>query len=76
MAGLELPKENINTHVRDSIAELEQAVSDTELIVDQRLLERITELHQTFAKLCKKGPQRLRQARSTKSRRPTSREVG
>lgn len=76
MASLELPKENINTQVRDSIAELEQAVSDTELIVDQRLLERITELHQTFAKLCKQGPQRLRQARSTRTRRRTTRKVG
>jgi hypothetical protein len=66
---------NINTRVRDLIADLEVAVDDAELIVDQHLLDRITNLNQVFATLHRKGPQRLRQARSATSRRQTKRDA-
>ena len=66
---------NINTKVRDLVAELEAAVADAELIVDQHLLDRITNLNQVFATLHRQGPQRLRQARSATSRRRTRRDA-
>ena len=66
---------NINTRVRDLVADLETAVADAELIVDQHLLDRITNLTQVFATLHRQGPQRLRQARSATSRRRTKRDA-
>ena len=66
---------NINTRVRDLVADLEAAVDDAELIVDQHLLDRITNLNQVFATLHRKGPQRLRQARSATSRRQPKRDA-
>lgn len=66
---------NINTKVRDLVADLEAAVADAELIVDQHLLDRITNLNQVFATLHRKGPQRLRQARSATTRRRTKRDA-
>ena len=66
---------NINTRVRDLVADLETAVSDAELIVDQHLLDRVTNLNQVFATLHRQGPQRLRQARSATSRRRTARDA-
>ena len=66
---------NINTRVRDLVADLEVAVDDAELIVDQHLLDRITNLNQVFATLHRQGPQRLRQARSATSRRRTRRDA-
>ena len=46
-----------------------------ELIVDQHLLDRLEALYQSFAKLRRQGPQRLRQARSAKTRRRPRRDV-
>ena len=66
---------NINTRVRDLVADLEAAVDDAELIVDQHLLDRITNLNQVFATLHRKGPQRLRQARSATARRQPKRDA-
>lgn len=66
---------NVNTRVRDLVADLESAVDDAELIVDQHLLDRITNLNQVFATLHRQGPQRLRQARSAISRRRTRRDA-
>lgn len=66
---------NINTKVRDLVADLETAVADAELIVDQHLLDRVTNLNQVFATLHRQGPQRLRQARSAASRRRTKRDA-
>ena len=57
------------------MADLEAAVDDAELIVDQHLLDRITNLNQVFATLHRQGPQRLRQARSATSRRRTRRDA-
>ena len=50
-------------------------MADAELIVDQHLLDRITNLNQVFATLHRKGPQRLRQARSATSRQRTKRDA-
>ena len=66
---------NVNTRVRDCVADLEQAAQEPELIVDQHLLDRITSLAQTFAQLRQQGPQRLRQAQSAKRRTPRSRSA-
>ena len=66
---------NINTRVRDLVADLEAAVADAELIVDQHLLDRVINLNQVFATLHRQGPQRLRQARSATSRRRTKRDA-
>ena len=66
---------NINTKVRDLVADLETAVADAELIVDQHLLDRIANLNQVFATLHRQGPQRLRQARSATSRRRAKRDA-
>jgi hypothetical protein len=63
---------DVNTRVRDHVAALERAAAEPELIVDQRLLDRMTSLVQTFAQLRQQGPQRLRQARSAKRRTPRS----
>ena len=68
--------DNINTLVRDWVAELEHAVDDTSLIVDQRLLERVIGLSSRFAKLHKEGPQRLKQAPSARKRRPATTTTG
>lgn len=57
------------------MADLEAAVDDAELIVDQHLLDRIINLNQVFATLHRQGPQRLRQARSATSRRRTRRDA-
>lgn len=66
---------NVNTRVRDLVADLESAVDDAELIVDQHLLDRITNLNQVFATLHRQGPQRLRQARSATTRRRTKQDA-
>ncbi|MCY4481502.1 MAG: hypothetical protein OXC12_01380 [Spirochaetaceae bacterium] len=66
---------NVNTKVRDLVADLESAVADAELIVDQHLLDRIANLNQVFATLHRQGPQRLRQARSATSRRRAKRDA-
>ena len=66
---------NVNTKVRDLVADLETAVADAELIVDQHLLDRIANLNQVFATLHRQGPQRLRQARSATSRRRAKRDA-
>ena len=65
----------VNTHVRDCVAALELAAADPELIVDQHLLDRVTNLCQSFAMLRRQGPQRLRQARSAKTRRRPNRDA-
>ncbi len=57
------------------VADLESAVADAELIVDQHLLDRIANLNQVFATLHRQGPQRLRQARSATSRRRAKRDA-
>ena len=75
MSGAEHPTENVNTRVRDYVAHLEEAVADQELIVDQHLLDRLEALYQSFAKLRRQGPQRLRQARSAKTRRRPKRDA-
>ena len=75
MSGAEHPAENVNTRVRDYVAHLEEAVADQELIVDQLLLDRLEALYQSFAKLRRQGPQRLRQARSAKARRRPKRDA-
>lgn len=75
MSGAEHPAENVNTRVRDYVAHLEEAVADQELIVDQHLLDRLEALYQSFAKLRRQGPQRLRQARSAKTRRRPKRDA-
>ena len=75
MSGAEHPAENVNTSVRDYVAHLEKAVADQELIVDQLLLDRLEALYQSFAKLRRQGPQRLRQARSAKTRRRPKRDA-
>ena len=75
MSGAEHPAENVNTRVRDYVAHLEKAVADQELIVDQLLLDRLEALYQSFAKLRRQGPQRLRQARSAKTRRRPKRSA-
>ena len=75
MSGAEHPAENVNTRVRDHVAHLEEAVADQELIVDQLLLDRLEALYQSFAKLRRQGPQRLRQARSAKTRRRPKRDA-
>ena len=75
MSGAERPAENVNTRVRDYVASLEKAVTDQELIVDQHLLDRLEALYQSFAKLRRQGPQRLRQARSAKTRRRPKRDA-
>lgn len=69
---------NVNTKVRDWIAELEQAMDDPDLIVDQHLLERVTGLAQRFARLRQQGPQRLKQARSAsaKTNRRRTKDAG
>lgn len=67
---------DINTQVRDWVAELEKAVDDPQLIVDQRLLERFMSLNTRFANLHKEGPKRLKQAPSARSRRPAASGVG
>lgn len=75
MSGAEHAAENVNTRVRDYVAHLEEAVADQELIVDQHLLDRLEALYQSFAKLRRQGPQRLRQARSAKTRRRPKRDA-
>ena len=75
MSGAEHPAETVNTRVRDYVAHLEAAVADQELIVDQHLLDRLEALYQSFAKLRRQGPQRLRQARSAKTRRRPKRDA-
>ncbi len=75
MSGAKHPAENVNTRVRDYVAHLEEAVADQELIVDQHLLDRLEALYQSFAKLRRQGPQRLRQARSAKTRRRPKRDA-
>ena len=75
MSGAEHPAENVNTRVRDYVAHLEEAVADQELIVDQHLLDRLEALYQSFARLRRQGPQRLRQARSAKTRRRPKRDA-
>ena len=75
MSGAERPADNVNTRVRDYVAYLEKAVTDQELIVDQHLLDRLEALYQSFAKLRRQGPQRLRQARSAKTRRRPKRDA-
>jgi hypothetical protein len=75
MSGAEHPADNVNTRVRDYVALLEEAVADQELIVDQILLDRLEALCQSFAKLRRQGPQRLRQARSAKTRRRPKRDA-
>ena len=75
MSGAERPADNVNTRVRDYVASLEKAVTDQELIVDQHLLDRLEALYQSFAKLRRQGPQRLRQARSAKTRRRPKRDA-
>ena len=75
MSGAERPAENVNTRVRDYVAHLEEAVADQELIVDQHLLDRLEALYQSFARLRRQGPQRLRQARSAKTRRRPKRDA-
>ncbi len=75
MSGAEHPAANVNTRVRDYVAHLEEAAADQELIVDQLLLDRLEALYQSFAKLRRQGPQRLRQARSAKTRRRPKRDA-
>ena len=75
MSGAKHPAENGNTRGRDYVAHLEEAVADQELIVDQHLLDRLEALYQSFAKLRRQGPQRLRQARSAKTRRRPKRDA-
>ena len=75
MSGAEHPAENVNTRVRDYVAHLEEAIADHELIVDQHLLDRLEALYQSFAKMRRQGPQRLRQARSAKTRRRPRRDA-
>lgn len=75
MSGADGIQENVNTRVRDCVARLEQAAEDAELIVDQHLLDRLEALFQSFAKLRRQGPQRLRQARSARTRRRPKRDA-
>ena len=75
MAGAGRSANSINTRVRDLIADLERAVTDPELIVDQHLLGRVSDLNQVFATLHRQGPQRLRQAGSETTRRRTRRNA-
>jgi len=75
MSGAERAAETVNTRVRDHVAHLEEAVADQELIVDQVLLDRLEALYQSFARLRRQGPQRLRQARSAKTRRRPKRDA-
>lgn len=75
MSGAEPLPEHVNTQVRDCVARLERAAEDPELIVDQHLLDRLEALFQSFAKLRRQGPQRLRQARSTRTRRRAKRDA-
>ena len=75
MARADRSPDSINTRVRDLIAELERAVTDPELIVDQHLLGRVSDLNQVFATLHRQGPQRLRQARSATTRRRKKRDA-
>ena len=75
MSGAERMDENVNTRVRDCVANLEHAAEDPELIVDQHLLDRLEALFHSFAKLRRKGPQRLRQARSARTRRRPKRDA-
>ena len=63
---------DVNTRVRDWVAELEKAVDNAELIVDQRLLERFMALNTRFAKLHKEGPRRLKQAPSARTRKSSA----
>ena len=75
MARADRSADNVNTRVRDLIADLERAVDDPELIVDQHLLDRVSNLNQVFATLHRQGPQRLRQARSATTRRRKRRDA-
>ena len=75
MSGADRAAVNVNNRVRDRVADLEQAVADPELIVDQVLLDRLAALYQSFAKLRSQGPQRLRQAGSAKTRRRPKRDA-
>ena len=75
MARADRSVDTVNTRVRDLIADLERAVDDPELIVDQHLLDRVSNLNQVFATLHRQGPQRLRQARSATTRRRKRRDA-
>ena len=75
MARADRSADTVNTRVRDLIADLERAVDDPELIVDQHLLDRVSNLNQVFATLHRQGPQRLRQARSATTRRRKRRDA-
>lgn len=75
MSGAERMDDNVNTRVRDCVAHLEQAAKDPDLIVDQHLLDRLEALLHSFAKLRRQGPQRLRQARSARTRRRPRRDA-
>ena len=60
---------NVNTKVREYISELEKALEDEELIVDQHLLERFSSLAHRLSHIRKQSPKRLRQARSSGKRK-------
>ena len=47
---------NVNTKVRECISELEKALEDEELIVDQHLLERFSSLAHRLSHIRKQGP--------------------